>query len=79
MLDNQIKEFMSSEANSAFKPHRISAELDDVTYVKLMELRKMLESSWREKGLHATMSNAVEFCIFQTFRVAEESISNWSK
>jgi hypothetical protein len=78
MLENSIKEFRETQ-KAAFQPHLVSVRLGDVTYVRLMEIRKWIEPTWNEMGLHASMSDAVEFCIFQAFRAANESIEGWAK
>ena len=50
MLHNSIIEFQREEKRGANKSHQVSVKLDDITYVKLMEICKKLETSSHSLG-----------------------------
>ncbi|MBB4376487.1 hypothetical protein GGD61_001121 [Bradyrhizobium sp. SBR1B] len=71
MIEKAIDEFMRSEPSRAFAAHNVSAKLDDISYLNLYSLRRMMEPVWRERGFHVTMSDVVGFCIYQTAKTLD--------
>ena len=70
MLNDSIKNFHRERNNKG--ANKAFIEVNDATYGKLTELREQLQPSWKEGGIHLTMSETIEFCIFLAFREPEE-------
>lgn len=75
-MRNNISEFITQQMVGP-RTHKISIELGDEVYSRLIKIRGWLDQpTWEEFRREAMIADAAEFCIYEALKIIEKDLSH---